>query len=204
MRGTVLAGFERPGSLRLEGVAPFGPPAFILVARTGTATLLLPRDDRVLTGVSAPDILNALAGLRVDADTLRAILTGCIAGDPDPRAGRGYSNGWLAVDIAEGATAYLREDQGTYRIVAGRVAGLDVTYERFEGGMPREIALRSASGAADGGHTSDSVALDLGLALSQVTVNTDLKPAAFQVGVPPDAVPLTLDELRRTGPLGEK
>jgi hypothetical protein len=45
-----VSGFERPGSLRLEGVAPFGSPAFILAARAGRATLLLPRDNRVLSG----------------------------------------------------------------------------------------------------------------------------------------------------------
>jgi hypothetical protein len=33
LRGRVLAGFERTGRLRLEGVAPFGAPLFILVAR---------------------------------------------------------------------------------------------------------------------------------------------------------------------------
>jgi len=33
VRGRVVAGFARPASMRLEGVAPFGPPAFILVAR---------------------------------------------------------------------------------------------------------------------------------------------------------------------------
>ena len=32
--------------MRLEGVAPFGPPAFILAARGAMAVLLLPREDR--------------------------------------------------------------------------------------------------------------------------------------------------------------
>jgi hypothetical protein len=205
MRGTVLAGFERPGSLRLEGVAPFGPPAFILVARSDTATLLLPRDDRVLTGVSAADVLEALVGLRVDPDTLRAILTGCVANDPDPRAARSFPTGWLAVDVGDAATVYLRQDHGAYRIVAGRIGGLDVRYGRFEGGMPRDVGLQSASAfAGDRGHSPQHVALDLALTLSQVTTNTPIKPAAFQVDVPRDAVPLTLDELRRAGPLGEK
>ena len=30
LRGRVVAGFERPASMRLEGVAPFGPPAFTI------------------------------------------------------------------------------------------------------------------------------------------------------------------------------
>ena len=48
MRGRAIAGFDLPGSLRLEGVAPFGPPAFILAGRDEAATLLLPRENRVL------------------------------------------------------------------------------------------------------------------------------------------------------------
>jgi hypothetical protein len=57
LRGRVVAGFERPASMRLEGVAPFGPPRFILVARGGEATLLLPRDERVVHGASPEDVL---------------------------------------------------------------------------------------------------------------------------------------------------
>src|SRR5688572_33277039 len=43
LRGRIHAGFARPASMRLEGVAPFGPPVFILAARGNAATLLLPR-----------------------------------------------------------------------------------------------------------------------------------------------------------------
>src|SRR5262245_19766228 len=62
LRGRVIAGFERPASMRLEGVAPFGPPAFILVTRGDAATLLLPRDNGVLRGARAEEILGALTG----------------------------------------------------------------------------------------------------------------------------------------------
>src|SRR5204862_4453866 len=44
LRGRVLAGFTREGSMRLEGLAPFGPPAFVLAARPDQAVLWLPRD----------------------------------------------------------------------------------------------------------------------------------------------------------------
>src|SRR3989338_3856303 len=43
MRGRVLAGLV-PGALRLEGVAPFGAPVFILVADGMRGTLLLSRE----------------------------------------------------------------------------------------------------------------------------------------------------------------
>jgi hypothetical protein len=35
-----------------------------------------------------------------------------------------------------------------------------------------------------------------------VEVNQPIDPAAFAIDIPTDAVPLTLDELRRAGPLG--
>ena len=45
-------------------------------------------------------------------------------------------------------------------------------------------------------------ATDLTLRLSQVDINVPLDADVFQVDVPTDATPLTLDELRRAGPLG--
>ena len=38
-------------------------------------------------------------------------------------------------------------------------------------------------------------------ALSQLETNVDLPATAFRVAVPPDAMPMTLDELRQAGPL---
>ena len=198
MRGTLIGGFEQPDAMRLEGVAPFGPPAFILAARARTATLLLPRDNRVLTGVSAADILEALAGVRLDPSELRAILTGCVTASRDAAAGRGYENGWMAVDLAGSATVYLRRDQGQWRIVAGLLPALEVQYGQFLGGLPRTVQIESR------GDTQGGVAVSLTLALSDVATNVSLKPAAFTVDVPADAVPITLVELRDVGPLGVK
>ena len=48
LRGTLHAGFAAPASLRVEALAPFGQPFFILAGRDNRATLLLPREDRVL------------------------------------------------------------------------------------------------------------------------------------------------------------
>jgi outer membrane lipoprotein-sorting protein len=46
------------------------------------------------------------------------------------------------------------------------------------------------------------VNVDLTAALSQIETNKDLEDAAFTVNVPPGADPITLDELRDSGPLG--
>src|SRR5690606_37651943 len=43
LRGTLHTGFASPASLRVEAVAPFGRPLFILAGRDNRATLLLPR-----------------------------------------------------------------------------------------------------------------------------------------------------------------
>src|SRR5206468_367196 len=47
LRARLLGGFTAP-SVRLEAIAPAGPPFFIFVATGRDATLLLPRDERVL------------------------------------------------------------------------------------------------------------------------------------------------------------
>ena len=73
-----VAGIAGSGSARLEAIAPFGPPLFILAAHDADATLLLPRDNRVLRESGRPSaVLEVVAGVPVDAVDLRHILTGC-------------------------------------------------------------------------------------------------------------------------------
>jgi hypothetical protein len=43
---------------------------------------------------------------------------------------------------------------------------------------------------------------NLQLALSQVELNAAMAADVFRVRVPPDADPITLDELKRSGPFG--
>ena len=66
IRGRVIAGLDRGGNLRLEAPAPFGAPVFVLVARDGAATLLLPRERRVLEGEPPAAVVEALTGLALD------------------------------------------------------------------------------------------------------------------------------------------
>ncbi len=195
LRGRVLAGFERPASMRLEGVAPFGPPAFILVAREASAMLLLPREDRVLEQAPPDAVIEALAGVPVTAVDLRAILAGCVADDPAPAGARAYAGGWAAVDLDGDKTAYLRQQPRGWRIVAARLGRLAVEYRRLDGAVPGETRLRLED--AGGALTSD-----LTIVLSQVETNVPIDPRAFSLVRPPTAVPMTLDELRRSGPLG--
>ena len=77
LRVRLIAGLAAPDGIRLEAVAPMGPPVFILASAGDQTTLLLPRDDRVLTGQPPAAILEALAGVRVAPADLRRLLAGC-------------------------------------------------------------------------------------------------------------------------------
>lgn len=195
VRGRVLAGFERPNRIRLEGVAPFGPPAFILAANDASATLLLPRGSRVLSDVPPEQILEALIGITLRPADLQAALDGCVVPDPKPVAGHAYAGGWVRVELEGGSSAYLKQQDGNWVVRAGRLPLWAIEYTRGTGRLPTEVRLRSAANGGPGSH--------LRLTVGQVEINVAVDPAAFTVRVPKDATPITLHELRQIGPLGE-
>jgi len=192
LRGRAIAGFERPGSLRLEGVAPFGPPAFILAGSGDTATLLLPRDNLVLRDARAEEILGALTGVALAPADLQAILTGCVASTPGVVGGRLHQNGWASIDLPGGATMYLERAGAGWQSRAARRPGWQIEYPAWQGAFPQGVRLRSVDPNVD---------VDLIAAVSQVEANVTIDPAAFMVTVPADALPLTIAELRNAGPL---
>lgn len=191
--GRLIAGFERPASMRMEAVAPFGGPGFVLAARGDEATLLLPRDARVVRGERTEAILGALTGVELGAADLRAILTGCVMPDPVATAGRLHGNGWASIDLGGGATMFLERADG-WRVRAARRPGWQIEYTPWDGTFPLRVRLRSAGG----------VEVDVTAALTQVEANVDIDPAAFEVEVPAGTEPLSLAALRASGPLGEK
>ena len=192
LRGRAIAGFERPASMRLEGVAPFGPPAFILAARGGTATLLLPRDNRVLRNERADAILGALTGVALAPADLQAVLTGCVVAQPEATGGRLHQNGWASIDLEGGATLFLAMADGAWRPVAARRPGWQVEYPSWRASFPQTVRLRSVGPPID---------VDLTATVAQLDTNVPLDAAAFAVNVPSSTVELTLDELRDAGPL---
>jgi hypothetical protein len=193
IRGRAIIGVERPASLRLEGVAPFGPPAFILAARAGAGTLLLPRDDRVLRDTPPQDILGALTGVALNPADLQAVLTGCLVAGGEPTDGRLHQNGWIAVDLPGEATLYLERRGTQWQPRAGRRPGWQIEYAPSQGDFPQDVRLRSVNPAVD---------VDLSASIGQLETNLAIDPAAFAVDVPPGALPITLAELRDAGPLG--
>jgi hypothetical protein len=196
LRGRVLTALGTPGRIRLEGLAPFGAPAFILVADGADSTLLLPRDRRVLRGTPADRIIEALTGVRLDPDQLLALVSGCATPSPTATSGTRYGDTWIAIGLEGGGTVFLDGREPT-EIRAARVGALTVEYSEYAANLPGAIRVRSAA-ASDSG----AVDADLTIRVSDLETNVSLEPNVFEVKVPDDAAPLTLEELREAGPLG--
>lgn len=197
LRGRITAGFAAPSGIRLEGVA-FGRPIFILVAEAADATLLLTRENRVVRHASPEAIIEALAGVPLTPAELRAAVAGCGLGAGTPADGRSYSDTWAAGEM-DGGVTYLRRVDGRWR-VGGAVRGpIRIVYADFTTGLPATIHVRSA-----GADPAARAVADITLRVSQLEINTDIDPRAFEVQVPPDAMPLSIQELRDAGPLGDR
>lgn len=194
IRGRVIAGLAAGGSVRLEGVAPFGPPVFILAGTAEQATLLLPREHRVLKDTAVAAVLERLTGLALGADDLRLMVSGCLADNAAPTAGRQWPGGWQAVTLGPGRVAYVRLKQGRPVVVAADYGPWHVDYAEHLSGFPRVVRVRRALDA-----TTDVTAR-----VGELEVNTTINPLAFTLAVPSDADPMTLDELRSVSPLVPK
>ncbi len=188
VRARILAGFAEPASLRLEALAPFGPPALVFASDGTNTTLLFPRDEQVLRDAPVASVLDALTGLALDAADLRQLLFGCLV----PAAGRGvtYGSQWSVVEAAE-HRAFVRSGL----LVAVDYRGWQVDYSAHEHGVPRAVRVRRAT---PGG------ALDLVATVSNIAINIELDARAFTVAVPAGATAMTLGDLRTASPLARE
>ena len=191
LRGRLQAGFAQPGHVRLEAVAPFGAPYFVVAGTGDRTTLWLPRDARVLRDTSAADIVEALAGFSATPDDLAAWLEGCPSASFDGSAGQSFGADWAQIAGTTRSAWFRKTDR--WRLVQTAHDGLSVEFADYAGLQPGRIRIRRAA--------ADRAALDVGVSISQVETNVTLGDRAFAVDVPADAAPITLDELRRTGPL---
>jgi outer membrane lipoprotein-sorting protein len=194
VRGRIDAGFEAPARMRLEGRAAFGRAVFVLTADGDRATLVLPRDERVLANAPPDQIVETLAGVPLGSDALRTVVSGCgLSIANAPVDGRLYADGWAAVSLGN-ATTYLRRTGIAWQVTGAMRDSLTVFYSGIVNSRPSTIRLRATA--------SGRVAADLTLQVSQVEINKPLDPRAFKAEIPEHAAPLTLEELRRAGPLG--
>ncbi|MDR1989972.1 MAG: hypothetical protein LBQ09_07040 [Acidobacteriaceae bacterium] len=195
LRARLLAGVAAPADLFLDAPAPFGASVFQLAARGDEATLLLPRDRRVLTGAHTADVIEAIAGIPLTAEDLRMALTGC-ARTNAASGGESVGENWRIVPGDE--EIYLHRETAAlpWRVAAvthqmGGGAGWRAEYQDFRNGWPSTVRFVSLQ----------SGQFDLRLSISQVETNTALDPGIFRVSVPAGFGPVTLDELRQSGPL---
>jgi len=194
LRGRLDAGFEAPGRARLEGIPPIGKPVFVLVADGGKGSLVLTRQDRVLRDAPPEQIVEALAGVALGPDALRTAISGCGFGMV-PAEGRSYSNGWVAATSAD-ATTWLRPSGGSWEVAAAERGAVTVMYSDYASGRPATIRIRSTQ--------QGRTMADITLRLSDIDINIPLERRVFDItpDLPEHPIPLTLDELRRAGPLG--
>ena len=198
----VLAGFERPSSIHLQGVAPFGGPVFLLSGRGDSATLLLPRDDRIIRNASPGAILGALTGVALDPADLLAVFTGCVLPAPRATAGRLHAGGIASIDIESNdqgiqrkATVYLHRSGSQWQLRAATRDRWQIEYTSGTGSFPQLVRLIS---------TNPDLRVGLNAALSQVETNQAVDPKAFIVEEPKNVMPMTVEELRQAGPLREQ
>jgi len=196
LRARILAGFKAP-SARLEAVAPFGSPLFIFVATGSDATLLLPRDERVVPHADSAEVLQAIAGVKLSPSELLQTLTGCASpvnwGNP-----QAIGEQWRTASGTGGSKLYLRRDSpgAPWHVAAilfpgtGLQSDWRAEYSQFQNGLPQAVRLVAA----------DRQRFDLALKLTQVEINLQLGPEVFRVDVPASARPITIDELKDARP----
>ena len=198
IRARLIGGFA-PGSARLEAAAPFGAPLFIFAAANNDGTLFLPRDRRVVEHGPPAELMVAIAGVPLGAHEMVRTLTGCAIPDrlDSPLA---IGDNWRTSAGPGGAKIYLHRDTPTapWRLVTYLHEGdalrwsWRADYDDFHDGLPRIVRLVSA----------DRRRFNLQLTLSQLELNVQLKPEVFRVDVPADAERISVEELKRSGPLG--
>jgi outer membrane lipoprotein-sorting protein len=198
VRGRLLVGFAAPASARIEAVAPAGAPLFIFVATGEDGTLVLPRDARFIAHAPAPALLDAVAGVPFGPADLRSILSGCGSGNLAIKEALQLGSDWRRVQVMDSSDLYLRRDGTAWQLVAVVKPGrhpVRVEYSDFAQNRPRSVRITESP---------SSSGYDLLLKLSQVEIDTALDADVFQVQTPRSAVPITIDELRQSGPLGSR
>jgi hypothetical protein len=181
------------GRVRLGAVVA-GRPRFTLTGTRDDATLYL-HDDRRLVRAPAAAIVEALIGTPIGPEEWLAFVTGCVTRSHDmtdaSRVGK-----LLRITTAEGRV-YLRQQGGAWKVRGGEVLGLIVDYEWRDSSFPTILRARSAPGG--------TVETRLSLEAAQFRVN-DTVPAELFIApkAAAGAAPMTLEELRETGPLSRR
>ncbi len=178
--------------IRLEGRAA-NRNIFKLAGTADGATLYLDDGHRSASG-RPEDLTDALMGVKLGPGRWLALLTGCVATPPDFVSGARYRAD-LAVTTPSDRV-FLALENGAWRSVHGTFDGLVVTYRRFSSSLPDEWRLSSEPGR------DPSIALSV--SVDDMTTSSPIASSAFALTLPDDVTPMTLDQLRQSGPLRRK
>ena len=184
VRGTIDGAVTAKDQIYLRANAPFGQTAFRLAGTADRATLLLPSENRFVEARAA-EIVDALTGLAWGPRDLLDVLTGCVV-RADTSAEAARIGDHLRVKTQSGEL-FLQKSRGDWQVEGGVVANLAIGYGRRADGWPSDVVITSQQGA------SREVALKV--AVEQVST-APLPDATFVLAVPPDAAPMSMDELR--------
>ena len=197
-RARLQLGVAAPASAYIEAPAPFGAPVFIFAAQNDDATLLLPRDRRVLEHGRPAEVLEAIAGVPLTPAALRDTLTGCVTDGAPRNAATQPEARWRVFPGSEELYLFRDRDADPWHLVAvvhrGGTAPWRAEYREFINDVPRSIHLTS----------TPSNRFDLQLALSDVELNVPIGPETFRVQIPAGTTPLTIGELRDGGPFADR
>jgi hypothetical protein len=180
------------GQIGLEASVS-GQLLFRLGGAADRALLLVREENRIVT--ARPDeILDALIGVPIGPERLLAVVSGCGSARADVE--RAAQHGEVMEIVTSDATVYVAPRGAAWQVRAVRFGGVTVEYFTFRDGLPHELRIAAA------GSRAQAVTLDL--RVQAVQTNAALDPALFRVAVPEGATSISLDELRRVGPLAEE
>lgn len=185
---TLDVAIDRAARLALEARVA-GQVLFRLGGTVDRATLWMREDNRVATG-TAVELLDGLMGAGVTPGRLREILAGCPATSVVPDGGQRH--GRVVEASFDRVTVWLEPKGSTWTVRAWAFDDWEVTYDWYVRGAPERVTIESRAGVIP--------AVSLTLALARLDRNVDIPAEAFTVVVPEGARPMTLDELRASGP----
>jgi hypothetical protein len=124
-----------------------------------------------------------------------AVLSGCATFAARAVDAREYDGGVTALRFPDAEEVYVETIAGRASVRAAVVDGVVIDYQRSAASeWPQRIALRSEPGRTPS--VSLSMRVDAALA------DPPADPAQFAVVVPAGASPMSIDELRASGPRG--
>jgi hypothetical protein len=182
---TVLGAVTADGGIRLQATGG-GRTIFELAGTNDRATFYWREDNKVAIA-RAEELVEALVGLKLGADALLPILTGCVTRGESGSRGERYGDR-LAVSTPT-SRVFLQRERSGWRARYADVQGLAVQYKWEQAAWPREITIAAQRG------TPSEVRLTLRIDEGPI-VNPALGPETFALNVPSTATPMTLDELR--------